>query len=148
MKISRRKFIGAAPVIAGAVLGIKSIAFGQKAGPAPLLPPIGIDQLSWLSWSSFYPYQNTEFTFRSGGEDVPLTLAAMVDTKPQNLERIRTKKGECFILKFIGSARLPLTQGTYDVNHFLLGDFRLFITEGGRVKRNNYYIAVINRVVS
>ena len=152
MKISRRNFIVAAPVIAGAVLGLKSVVFGQKAATRGGLYEIpemaATDTLSKLSWASFYPYQNTEFTFRSGEEDVPLTLAAMVDTKPQNLERIRTKKGECFILKFIGSARLPLTQGTYDVNHFLLGDFRLFITEGGRVKRNNYYIAVINRVVS
>ena len=148
MKISRRKFIGAAPVVAGAILGLQNVGFGQKAGPPQIMPPTGIDPLSRLTWRSFYPYQNTEFTFRSGGVDVPLVLESMVDTKPQNLERIRVKKGECFVLKFIGPGKLPLRQGTYDVNHFILGDFRLFITEGGQVKRNNYYIAVINRITS
>ena len=148
MKISRRKFIEAAPVIAGAVLGFKSVAFGQK-GRAPLTPvPAGIDQLSRMSWDSFYPYQHTEFTFRSGGVDVPLMLESMVDTAPHVLGKPRTNMGECFVLKFTGPGRYPLKQGTYDVNHFLLGDFRLFITAGGQAKRGNYYVAVVNRIVN
>lgn len=150
MNISRRKFIEAAPLVAGAVLGLKNLAFGQRAASRGGLfaIPAGADSLSKLSWASFYPYQNTEFLFHSDGRDVPLVLESMVDTKPLNLERINVKKGETFILRFTGPGKMPLKQGTYNVNHFMLGDFQLFITEGGQAKRNNYYIAVFNRVVS
>ena len=148
MKISRRKFVEAAPIVAGAVLGLQNVALGQKIGPKPSLPPVGTDTLSRLSWNSFLPYEGTEFIFQSGEREVPLRLESMVDTRPSNLEHIEKNNGECFMLRFVGPGKMPLRQGTFDVSHFILGDFRLFITEGGQVKRNNYYTAVINRIVS
>ena len=147
MKITRRKFLGAVPVVAGAVLSLNSGIFGQKTRPGPVMPPIGVDTLSKLTWNSFYPHQSTYFDFTSGGEDVPLLLESIIDSSPRDAALQKTSKGECFILKFVGPRRLPLTQGTYDVNHDILGEFRLFITEGGHVRRKNYYFAVINRMV-
>ena len=152
MNISRRKFIEAAPVIAGAILGLKGVVAGQRTDKHTglfAIPEItATDPLSLLSWGSFYPFQGTEFVFSGIGVNNSLVLESMVDTKPKNLERISVKKGECFMLKFTDSARVPMKEGTYDVSHFRLGDFKLFITRGGQVKRKNYYIAVINRLVS
>ena len=90
------------------------------------------------------PFINTDFTFGEGTGAVSLKLLDMTDTKPEGL---KVAKGqECFIMKFQGPYQQPLKQGTYHVNHFNLGDFDLFITDGGRVKRTQYYIAVINRI--
>ena len=148
MKITRRNFLTAAPAVAGAILGLRNVGFGQKTLAPQVLVPKGTDQLSKLTWDSFYPLQNTEFLFHSGGVDIPLVLEAVVNSGNIGRTRPKSKGGECFILRFIGPGKLPLKQGTYDVNHFLLGDFQLFITEGGQMKGDNYYIAVINRIVA
>lgn len=140
MKLSRRKFLVAAPVAAGALLQFKLPALGQNRAPAV----VGIDALSRLSWSSFYPFINTDFTFRgSGGREAVLRLTDMVDTRPAGP---MPKGKECFLMKFVGHGRSPLVQGTYAAEHFNLGNFDLFITEGGQVGRSNMYFAVINRV--
>ena len=54
---------------------------------------------------------------------------------------------ENFVMKFQGPFDQVLEQGTYKVSHFRLGDFDLFITNGGRVGKEQYYVAVINRIV-
>lgn len=144
MNISRRKFLVAAPVVAGAVLQFQGIAFGQISDKIRL-PPVGIDALSKLTWDSFYQFINTDFTFGHGGNAVSLRLTAMTDSIPFTVKR---RKGqECFVMKFQGPFNPPLRQETYQVNHFALGDFDLFITDGGRVKRGQFYIAIINRIV-
>jgi hypothetical protein len=51
-------------------------------------------------------------------------------------------------MRFQGPYDNVLSQNTYSVNHFNLGDFDLFITDGGRKGREQYYTAVINRLIS
>jgi hypothetical protein len=144
MNVSRRKFLAAAPIAAAAILQFKGVGFGQSVSrDRPSV--IGQDALSRLTWDSFYPYITTDFTFGVGQNAVRMTLTGMTDTRPNG---VRVRKGqECFVMKFQGPYYQPLTQGIYQVNHFALGDFDLFITDGGRVGKKRYYVAVINRVV-
>lgn len=147
MKITRRKFLVAAPLAACAVLQFNGVALGQRAdGGLFAIPDLTGDALSRLTWDSFLPFVNTDFTFGEGGNAVSLKLVEMTDTKPRG-KRVRRGQ-ESFILKFQGPFNKPLADTTYRVNHFNLGDFDLFITNGGRVKREQYYIAVINRIIS
>lgn len=147
MKITRRTFLAAAPLAAGAVLQFNGVALGQKAdGGLFAIPDLTGDALSRLTWDSFLPFTNTDFTFGEGGNAVSLRLVDMKDARPAGR---RYRKGqESFTLKFQGPFDRPLTDKTYRVNHFNLGDFDLFITNSGRVKRNQYYVAVFNRIVS
>lgn len=136
MKITRRKFIAAAPLAAGAILYMDRPAIGQTG-------PTG-DSLSKLGWSSFLPFVGTDFSF--GGIGVPegvLRLTDIEDTRPPG--PMRRRAGECFVLTFSGPANTPLVQGTYEVNHFNLGDFDLFISVGPQQNTNMSYYAVINR---
>ena len=147
MKLTRRKFLAAAPVAIGAVLQFNGVALGQKSGSGLFaIPDLSGDALSRLTWDSFLPFVNTDFTFGEGSNAVSLKLVEIKDSRPMGR---RYRKGqESFTLKFQGPFDKPLTDRTYRINHFNLGDFDLFITDGGRVKREQYYIAVINRIVS
>ena len=146
MKISRRKFIVAVPVVAGIVSQLNGVTPGRSLSSVSRAMTVGGDALSRLSWDSFLQFVNTDFTVGEGPSAVTLTLADMTDSRPYG--SLARKYGqENFVLKFTGPGGEPLTQGTYRVNHFSLGEFDLFITDGGRAKRNNYYLAVINRVL-
>jgi len=118
----------------------------DEGGPGRVVTRTAGDALARLSWDSFLPFVNTDFTFGEGSNAVSMKLVDMTDTKPV---RTRVRKGqECFILKFHGPFDKVLKQGTFRVNHFNLGDFDLFITDGGRLKRNQFYTAVINRIIN
>ena len=146
MKISRRKFLEATPLAVGAALQLKGLALGQGPGKQPLGGGYTIDRLSQLSWASFYPYIYTDFSF-TGKErrDIALKLTAMADTRPADFKAAAGQ--ECFTMTFSGPLNRPLTQDTYSVSHFALGNFRLFITDGERGRKNSIYTAVINRIV-
>ena len=147
MKVSRRKFIALAPIAAGAVLQLRGSVLGQRSErPDPGAQPlaVGAADLATLSWASFYPFINTDFTFGQGASAVSLRLVDMTDSRPASTG----SAGENFVLKFQGPFDKVLRQGTYNVDHFRLGSFQLFITDGGAVKRKQYYVAVINRVLS
>ena len=141
MKVSRRKFVTAVPVVAGSLM-----VGGQALGQA--VRRVGTtDALSSFSWDSFIQYVNTEFAFGTGRDAVQLKLVDITDSRP--LARRTRKRGqENFVLKFSGPAGMPLTQNTYVVEHFGLGTFNLFITEAARDGNVKYYFAVINRVRS
>jgi hypothetical protein len=141
MKISRRKFIEAAPIIAGAVVAFNGDGFAQVVLQSPT------DGFAGLSWSSFWPYLNTDFSFYSGGNEIPLKLVDMTDNASFT-GKPRPAGQEAFILKFTGPAKMSLGQGTYRVNHFAIGDFEIFITEGGVKGKSKTYFAVINRILS
>ena len=138
MNISRRKFLGAAPVLTGAVLSLRTSLFGQSAS--------GSDALSELDWDSFYPFIGTDFTFGRGGNAASLKLISMRGSAPEGTKGAKQKK--CFVIRFQGPYDKVLTQNTYSVNHFNLGEFDLFITDGGTKGREQYYTAVINRLIS
>ena len=64
MKISRRKFVAAAPLAAGVLLTAGRPALAQ-------LETGGSAGAELYSWDSFYPYVTTPFTFRDeAGEPV------------------------------------------------------------------------------
>jgi len=151
-KVSRRKFLGSAAVAAGAALALNGSAFGQNVGYGLFaIPKTAGDALSRLGWDSFLPFVNTDFDFYTagrGGNSIALRLVDMKDSRP--LRSIARSKGqENFVLKFTSYESLPLGDATYSVNHFNLGNFDLFVTNGGRNKRDGQqiiYTAVINRV--
>lgn len=148
MKITRRSFLGAAPLFGGALVLLNEKVLGQTTSRK--VPPVSAgDSLARFSWDSFYPFIYTDFTFGLGYNAVPLTLVDMTDSRPISMSSRRSIKTyqENFVMKFQGPRDRVLTTGTYKVNHFSLGDFDLFITDGGLVRRQQYYIAVINRVV-
>ncbi|MEP7075405.1 MAG: twin-arginine translocation signal domain-containing protein [Acidobacteriota bacterium] len=147
MSISRRKFLGTAPAAIGAVLLIQD-AVGQKAltGRLPK-SALSTDVLSRLTWSSFLPYVNTDFTFRdTSGRSTTLVLTNMTDSKPEKFVQTSAKQ-ECFAMTFKGPAKGSLSQNTYSVEHFALGKFDLFITFLGKTSKSSTYTAVINRLV-
>src|SRR5688500_7341375 len=119
MKLTRRKFLAAAPVVAGAVLQFQTAAVGQDR--RIFLAPLGTDALSRLDWDSFYQFIYTDFTFGDGGNAVPLRLLSMTDSAPATSKR--RGRHDCFVMKFQGPFDRPLAQGTYRVNHFSIGDF-------------------------
>ena len=141
MKLSRRKFMVASPITAGAVLTLGGDAAARALGESPIFA----DRLSQLGWQSFLPFVNTDFTFGQGGNAVVLRL---VDIKDLRTTETRGTAGqECFALRFQGPFDRVLSETTHKVNHFNLGDFDLFITDGGRQGREQFYTAVINRIV-
>src|SRR5437868_4447315 len=141
-EFTRRKFLGTA-MAAGAVIATGGDVIGQIASIR--LDAAGKDALSKLGWDAFLPFVNTDFTFGEGRNAVVLTLVDIKDLRPIG-GKARSMGQESFVLKFTGPGRSPLKQNTYSVNHFNLGDFELFITEGGKQGRLNVYTAVINRV--
>ena len=144
MKITRRTFLRVAPAIAAAVSQFGGVASGQSM---TWLPPVGTgNRIGGFKFKDFYQNLYTDFMF-VGKEriQIPLKLNVVEDVRP--LARQKWGEGaENFILKFSGPARFPLKQGTYVVNHFSLGEFSIFITEGERARSGNTYLAVINRV--
>lgn len=141
MKISRRKFLGVATATAGIGLVLDKATLGQVS----ILPPDGgaLEQMKFLS---FFENMNTEFLFLNKDRiQVPLRLVAVDDVRP--IAKRKWGQGqENFVLKFLGPSRYPLRQGTYAVEHFSLGTFNLFITEGEKTTAGFMFIAVINRV--
>ena len=146
MRFCRRKFLATTTLAAGAVLPFGGVSLGQMTASDDVVAASG-DPLSRLTWDSFYPYITTKFVFRdSKGSAVDLQLTEMADTSPKGFKA--TKRGEeCFSLTFSGSARTPLVQDVYTVEHFALGSFSLLITVAGRTRKNSTYEAVINRIV-
>ena len=142
-RVTRRKFIGTAAV-AGAVVASGGSVIGQIASIRT--DAVGKDALSKLGWDAFLPFVNTDFTFGEGQNAVVLRLVDIKDSRPLG-SKARKSGQENFTLKFTGPGRSPLTDGTYRVNHFNLGDFDLFITAAGQQGRLNVYTAVINRVM-
>ena len=139
MKITRRKFLAAAPLVAGAVMQFNGVALGQLAGRSRFTDP-----LARLGWSSFYPYINTAFTF-TGAEGTPfeMRLANMIDNVAESQRS--GLQGECFSLIFRPTQGQVLTQDVYRVEHFALGRFDLLITVGGTENGSTSYDALINR---
>ncbi|MFT3743527.1 MAG: hypothetical protein QM785_04455 [Pyrinomonadaceae bacterium] len=142
MKITRRTFLGAAPVVAAAFTQLSGVATGQTR-----ILPVGLgDRIGDLKFKDFYQNIYTDFMFVNKERDqVPLKLDAVEDARPT--EKQKWGEGqENFVLRFSGPPKSALTQGSYVVNHFALGQFVIFITQGGRSRSSAGYLAVINRV--
>jgi len=152
MKISRRNFIGALSASVATVFPFAAQL--QASGPGKgSIRGSGSDALSQLNWRSFYPYVYTDFEFSNGRRGTRaftsnrLRLSAISTDEPASGKTI-LRDPECFVLTFsepASESTLRLSQNTYTVNHFALGSFELFISEGDLVGSDNVYTAVINR---
>ena len=143
-KMTRRRFVGTAATAAGALLSLQGAASGQNS---TIGTGVSADALSVLGWDSFLPFVGTEFSFVDGNAAVPLTLLNMKDSRPLRAASRRLRQ-ENFVLKFAGPGYNRLGDGTYNVDHFNLGRFQLFITVGETVGNETQYLAVINRVMT
>lgn len=136
MKISRRKFVAAAPLAAGVLL-----TAGNALSASPDTGGSAAAEL--FAWDSFYPYVTTSFTFRdSAGEPVEMRLTQMTDNRTPAM----VGSGECFSLIFTGPADNALKHGVYTVEHFALGTFDLMVTRGITRKGTVRYEAIVNRM--
>jgi hypothetical protein len=157
MKISRRNFLSAVsaslasffPLAKVAVAGGLSGSLFDKVSTGTL----GGDALSNLGWISFYPYLNTDFVFAVPGSrrgpTTRLTLMAMTGSEPVG-KKPSDSDPLCFVLTFKGrlsESASALRQDTYTVEHFALGRFDLFLSEGNLAGEDYHYTAVINRLV-
>jgi hypothetical protein len=157
MKISRRNFIGAFSASLAAVIPFTGSIRGAGLGSVLGLGHSKIpgDALSQLSWSSFYPYINTDFEFASFQGHSPvsssrLTLMGMTGNSGM-VKATRARDPRTFVLTFKGPAQTSdprLAQDTYSVEHFALGRFDLFISDGNVVNGEYIYTAVINRATA
>ncbi|SRR6266446_4979314 len=108
--------------------------------PAPRNP---IDP-GGLSRSNFRDLIDERFSARGDATSVTLVLTAVRDL-PQAERQGVVDSEECFLLRFRGSARRPLEQGTYTLRHFRLGSFSMFLVPMGGSRGSRVYEAVINR---
>jgi|SRR6188768_1043090 hypothetical protein len=149
MDSSRRKFIGILSASVAAFLSLRGTASAQRKS-SRILTDASTDPLSELGWSSFYRQLDTDFEFSPRGakrakRPSKLRLTAMKNT---DLRQEETQAGDpqCFVLNFT-SLSAKLGQDTYTVNHTVLGQFELFISEASFTEGEYCYTAVVNRVV-
>lgn len=156
MNISRRHFLGALSAISAIAPFAGNSAAGPLKGKWPGIAkdlPFKADALAQLGWDSFYGYLNTDFTFcnvegRAGrGNKTILRLTSMTAALPQNDIKYGGEPN-CFVLTFAGPkdwSQPSLVQKTYMVEHFALGNFELFISNGSVIDGEVLHTAVINR---
>ena len=97
-----------------------------------------------LSRSTFRELLDERFSARGDGASVTLVLTSVRDL-PEADRRGLVDNEDCFLLRFRGPVRRPLAQGTYTLQHFLLGAFPMFLVPMGGSPRSRVYEAVINR---
>ena len=152
MNVSRRKFLATLSVsVAAACLTGCYSTTGSDVRSTAALTGRGGDRK--LTWNSIHPYLETEFVFsgldgNSKSDSVKLRLVGMsnTDKAAQAFER----EPQSFVLAFdtwADDERAVLPQNTYLVEHFALGKFELFISEGSLESNKHVYTAVINRVI-
>ncbi len=140
MKVTRRSFLASAPAVIGAILVADKFSFAQGVAATGG----AADTLANLGWRSFLPYVKTNFSFYDeAGAGYAFRLDGVDDLRTA---RHPHSRGECFSVMFSSSARCPLEQGTYDVRHFALGEFRLLVTVQHSTNRRRKYEAIINRI--
>lgn len=152
MKISRRNFIGALSASAAALFPFAARLDASSFGKTYFGKTS--DALSQINWRTIYPYLNTDFAFSSVARGARvstvnnLRLSAMTSSAPAAGAKTGRRDPETFVLTFrerAGENVTRLPQNTYTVDHFALGSFQLFISEGNLDEGDYVYTAVINR---
>ena len=138
MKITRRKFLLATPLVAGALLQLKGSVFASSA--------VKSDPLLAMTVETFTPLLHTDFVFRDGtGKAVTLVLSRVMDETPPGSKGALSGVSS-YTLGFTGPVRDRLVEQIYTVEHFSLGTFELSITPGSASRRSVPYTAAICRV--
>lgn len=145
---SRRKFLRAGTVgIFGAVAysQLGKLAMGQEPQNSERTDIVSEPFLLFRK-SNFTAQLNSQFFLRLGYSDSSaVTLVAVRDQNP-NAKRLKNSAvsgKECFTLVFTSSQ--PLPQGTYSVEHAVLGSFMMFLVPSG-TEETPKMEAVINRL--
>jgi hypothetical protein len=156
MNVSRRKFLATfSASLATVFVSAGSASAGQALGS--LLGKPGSSPLRGdaLSWNSLYPYLHTDFEFssrdgsRRSNDAIRLRLFEMSNTDRESTDSSE-REPRSFVLTFKADAHenlVLLGQDTYAVEHFALGRFELFVSQGNVADEKHVYTAVINRVV-
>ena len=150
MNVSRRKFLVSFSASVATAFASAGAARAARAGGTSIGRAAG----RHLSWNSLYPYIGTDFEFshledrhQSLGLRLRLVSMSNSDAAAQSFER----EPQAFVLRFEARADENfgvLGQDTYAVEHFALGRFDLFISQGTAAGGDTYaYTAVINRVI-
>lgn len=153
MVVSRRGFMKRGSLLvlaAGVSLGSADRIFGRDtaieyAGPTQDdSPPNGNEPAPFnYAKATFTPYVGTVFSIYPDSSRVLITTLVSVDDIGP-VPDSETVGRECFALKFRGTQ--TLRQGTYQVEHGVLGRFDLFLVPAGKNKKAVYYLAVVNRL--
>jgi hypothetical protein len=149
MTTSRRKFLRAGTVgIFGAVAysQLGKLAMGQEPQANSERTDLVSESFVLFRKSNFTGQLNSQFFLRMGYSDSSaVTLVAVRDSNP-NAKRLKSSVvsgKECFLLVFNSSQ--PLPQGTYAVEHAVLGSFMMFLVPSG-TEATPKMEAVINRL--
>jgi hypothetical protein len=153
LKISRRKLFEFAPLVAAAFAFPKAL-FGAGSSILGATGDLGELALQSMTSATFKPLVGTTFAVRSGTSqpafltllsvtDIPQETAAGPAATDVNMPRLRTSQPlvNTFSLLFFGSGE-TLAQGTYGLQHSVLGSFPLFIVPG----QITNYTAVISHI--
>ena len=144
--LSSSPWLTAPSAPAGSTPGSAAPAAASVATPARsfglhALPRGGASVLDHLTLEMFARQLNTEFRIQSDTVRMPVKLIeATANTPDQALEQ------DCFSVIFHGPAEPPLEQGTYPLEHAVLGRFALFVVPIGQDEQGYYYEAVFNRL--
>ena len=139
MKVTRRSFLASTPAVIGAILVADKLSFAHGAA----VSPGAVDPLAKLEWGALLPHIGTNFSFYDeAGAQFAFRLDGVHDLRGVGR---RQRNGECFSMMFSSSGTCPLEQGTYDVKHSALGEFRLLVTAQHSTSRRKKYEAIINR---
>lgn len=156
MSISRRRFLRAGSVAAlAAAVPLKAalVATGQgtrkglDGNPSDRLPgEIANGPLSYYTKSAFSAYLNSTFLVQASAfGTIEVTLDQVRDTATGNAGKQAGQ--ECFSLLFRNGGGAALPQGTYGIEHAVLGSFALFLVPGDADNNGRQgYVAVINRL--
>jgi hypothetical protein len=149
MTTSRRKFLRAGTVgIFGAVAysQLGKLAMGQESLSNNERTGVAGQPFVLFSKSNFTGQLNSQFFLRTeNSNSTAVTLEAVRDLNPnaKRVKSIAVSGKECFTLVFNSSQRLP--QGTYSVEHAVLGSFMMFLVPSG-TEESPKMEAVINRL--
>ena len=146
MVVSRRDFMkrGSLVVLAtGVSLCICDPTLGKNTDVGSWVSPQEYDPLLYFTKATFVQQQSTVFRiYPKGSKLINAKLVGVNDIGPVPDHPVPGR--ECFVLKFSGPS--SLSQGTYRIEHNVLGTFNLFLVPSGKDKKGFYYQAVINRL--
>jgi hypothetical protein len=164
MSLSRRKFMKAGIVAAAcATLPLKSALgrnvqenrgwslLGKTGTQAQVSDKMGLEQLDYLTQSSFTPYVNTQFrVYLSPSSVRGLKLMEVSDflaTLPKSESKGSLNKTEGFSLLLTLPPGKSFEQDTYLIEHDALGNFYMFLVPVGEKGKKgfDYYEAVVYR---
>lgn len=148
MSTNRRKFLKLGTLAAFATaMPVKALGAGLFRGGDdssidrnPEFPRNGLEDYSKAAFASCI---NSTFRLYAGHRTVSMKLVELVDLTPAG--SVVRPGAECFSLRFRG-ANVSLPQGSYGIDHTVLGKFPLFLVPAGKDNGGQVFVAIVNRL--